>query len=89
MPSKIPPRSFRPGADRAAKMDAWALERGLEPHKAILALIDAGLGVYTSPPLTEQERARRKPQPISRWDLGLQFGPIREKPGLRLKGSKK
>lgn len=46
MPSKIPPRSFRPGADRAAKMDAWAKKRGISsPSEALAAMVDAALGI--------------------------------------------
>lgn len=40
---KEPPISIRPGAERQARIEAWAKARGLKRHAAILELIDLGL----------------------------------------------
>lgn len=40
---KDAPISFRPGDERLARIEAWAKERKLSRHLAILTLIDAGL----------------------------------------------
>jgi hypothetical protein len=69
---KDPPVSFRPGAARLARIEAWAKERKLSRHLAILTLLDAGLRAL-GPSLPTRgtqaaikaEAARRqgKPQP--------------------------
>jgi hypothetical protein len=69
---KDPPISFRPGAARLECIEAWAKERKLSRHLAILTLLDAGLRAQgpSLPALEVQtairaEAARRqgKPQP--------------------------
>lgn len=81
MPSKTPPRSFRPGPARGALIDAWAAKHRMEPHKAILALIDAGLGVNPAAARQVSEQIgqlKRIPTPKARWSLaaaGVQVGP--------------
>jgi hypothetical protein len=57
---KDPPISFRPGEARLARIAAWAKERNLSRHLAILTLIDAGLrGEVAEPP---SAKPRVKPE---------------------------
>lgn len=49
---KDPPVSFRPGAERLERIEAWAKSRNLSRHLAILTLLDAGLRAVTAPEVT-------------------------------------
>lgn len=63
MPSKIKPSPVRLGDERRVLVDAYASANGLSQHKALLALIDKGLGVDTAPPAPPTRKAPPKKAP--------------------------
>jgi hypothetical protein len=84
-------------------LKSYADENCLSEHAAILRLIKLGLECGTlpvnTPPTEKQIAAVRQISTFvpdvsklvsrKRWNLDVQVGPSKEKPGQRLKGSKK
>ncbi len=55
-----PPISVKPGADRLAKVDAYAAKANLRRHGAILDLIDQGLEAAEGPKDETPVKGRKK-----------------------------
>lgn len=57
---KTAPKSFRPGDERWARIEAYAEKHRLSPHLTILTLLDAGLREPIHPGLAYQISEARK-----------------------------
>lgn len=87
---KDPPLSFRPGKERLARIEAFAAERKLSRHLAILVLLDEGYRSLTKPTKPAAAKpAKTKAEPAApKVSVSVPFaGDIKKRP--MQKGAKK